>query len=181
MMHEVSKINSLSQLANARENTTEPKIDGPTSLPLEAHKKQDTTMTLKQTNLLSHTPSEKCVCGAISANVKRTTCGVILCYDCLLLHSYCRVCGKEGMYSQKKVLGEPVQSYGSKDIRQEYQAQEPHSEHEDSKEQKGIQGTMTCAEINLSLFGYTKYTTAKITYCIPDGIQGVLAYLQFIF
>ncbi|XP_056095776.1 uncharacterized protein si:busm1-163l24.3 [Rhinichthys klamathensis goyatoka] len=172
MMDKVSKINPLSLLANARENTTEPKIDGPTSLPLEAHKKQDTAMTLKQTNLLSHTPSEKCMCGAISTNVKRTTCGVILCCDCLLLHSHCTVCGKEGMYSQKKVLGEPVQSYGSKDIRQKYQAQEKHSELKDSKEQKGIQGTMTCAEMNFSLPGYTKYTTAKITYCIPDGIQG---------
>ncbi|KAK7167444.1 hypothetical protein R3I94_001750 [Phoxinus phoxinus] len=172
MMDEVSKINSLSQLANARENTTEPNIDRPTSLPLEAHRKQDTAMTLKQINLLSHTPSEKCVCGAISTNLKRTTCGVILCCDCLLLHSYCRVCGNEGMYSQKKVLGEPVRSYGSKDIRQEYQAQEQHSDHEDSKEQKGIQGTMTCAEMNLCLPGYKKYTTAKITYCIPDGIQG---------
>ncbi|KAG1967536.1 putative E3 ubiquitin-protein ligase DTX3 [Pimephales promelas] len=172
MMDEVSQINSLSLLANARENTTEPKIDGPTSLPLEAHKKQDTAMTLKQTNLLSHSPSEKCVCGAIITNVKRTTCGVILCCDCLLFHSYCRVCYKEGMYSQKKVLGEPGQSYGSKDIRQEYQAQEPRSEHKDSKEQRGIQGTMTCAEMNLILPGYTKYTTAKITYCIPDGIQG---------
>ncbi|XP_077068310.1 uncharacterized protein LOC143721608 [Siphateles boraxobius] len=171
MMDEVSKINSLSQLANARENTTEPKIDGPT-LPLEAHKKQDNAMTLKQTNLLFQNPSEKCVCGAISTNVKRTTCGVILCYDCLLLHSFCRVCGKEGMFSLKKVLEEPLQSYGSKNIRQEYQAQEQHSEHEDSKEQNGIQGTMTCAEINISLPGYTKYTTAKITYCIPDGLQG---------
>ncbi|KAK9977466.1 hypothetical protein ABG768_019277 [Culter alburnus] len=172
MTDELSKTNSLSQLANARENTTGPKIDGPTSLPLQVHKKQDNAMTLKQTNLLSHTSSEQCVCGAISTNMKRTTCGVILCCDCLPLHSYCRVCGKEGVYSQKKVLGDPVQSYGSKDIRQEYQAQEQHSEQEDSNEHKGIQGTMTCAEMTLGLLGYTKYTTAKITYCIPDGIQG---------
>ncbi|XP_067237815.1 uncharacterized protein si:busm1-163l24.3 isoform X2 [Chanodichthys erythropterus] len=172
MMDELSKTNSLSQLANARENTSGPKIDGPTSLPLEAHKKQDNAMTLKQTNLLSHTSSEQCVCGAISTNMKRTTCGVILCCDCLSLHSYCRVCGKEGVYSQKKVLGDPVQSYGSKDIRQDYQAQEQHSEQEDTNGHKGIQGTMTCAEMTLGLLGYTKYTTAKITYCIPDGIQG---------
>ncbi|XP_067269134.1 uncharacterized protein si:busm1-163l24.3 [Pseudorasbora parva] len=171
MMDELSMTNTPTQLANARKDTTGPKTDGPTSLPLESYKKQDTTMTLKQSNLLSHTLCEQCVCGAISTTAKRTTCGVILCCECLPFHLYCRVCGKEGVYTQNKVL-DPVQSYGSKDIRQEYQTQDMHSEQEGSKEHKAIQGTMTCAEMPLSLSGYTKYTTAKITYCIPDGIQG---------
>lgn len=167
---ELSKTNSLSQFAK---DATRQKNDGPTSLPLEAHKKQEHSMTLKQTNL-------RCVCGANNANAKRTTCGVILCSDCLQLHKFCRVCGKEGMDSQKKVLGDSVQSSGSKDTQQDHQTGEEHLEQEESKEHKGIQGTMTCVELTLSLAGYSKYTTVKITYCIPDGIQGVLAHIQFI-
>ncbi|XP_016426811.1 uncharacterized protein LOC107754751 [Sinocyclocheilus rhinocerous] len=168
---ELSKTNSQSQFTYAREDARQ-KNDGPTSLPLEAYKKQDTSMTLKQTNLLSYIVSEQCLCGANNANVKRTTCGIILCSDCLQLHKYCRVCGKEEMISEKKVLGDPVQSCSSKDTQQEHQPQEQHSRQEDSKEHKGIQGTMTCVELTLSLPGYNKYTTVKITYCIPDGIQG---------
>ncbi|XP_018925236.2 uncharacterized protein LOC109052226 [Cyprinus carpio] len=169
---ELSKTNSQSQFTYAKEDTTRQKNDGPTSLPLEAYKKQDTSMTLKQTNLLSSIVSEQCLCGANNANVKRTICGVILCSDCLQLHKYCRVCGKEEMNSEKKVLGDPFQSCSSKDTQQEHQTQEQHSRQEDSKEHKGIQGTMTCVEMTLSLPGYNKYTTAKITYCISDGIQG---------
>ncbi|XP_016342472.1 uncharacterized protein LOC107689081 [Sinocyclocheilus anshuiensis] len=169
---ELSKTNALSQFVKPREDATRQKDDGPTSLPLEAHKKQDTSMTLKQTNLLSHTASEQCMCGANNTNVKRTTCGVILCSDCLQLHKYCRVCGKEEMNTQKKVLGDLVQSCSSKDTQQEYQTREQHSGQEDSKEQKGIKGTMRCVEMTLNLPGYNKYTTAKITYCISDGIQG---------
>ncbi|XP_052409023.1 uncharacterized protein si:busm1-163l24.3 [Carassius gibelio] len=169
---ELSKTNSQSQFNYAREDTTRQNNDRPTSLPLEAYKKQDTSMTLKQTNLLSHSVSEECVCGAKNANVKRTSCGVILCSDCLHLHKYCRVCGKEELNSGKKVLGDPVQSCSSKDTQQEHLTQEQHSRQEDSTEHKGIQGTMTCVEMTFSLPGYNKYTTAKITYCIPDGIQG---------
>ncbi|KAF4116293.1 uncharacterized protein si:busm1-163l24.3 [Onychostoma macrolepis] len=165
---ELSKTNSQSQFTYAREDTTRQKNDGPTSLPLY----QDTAMFLKQTNLLPYIASEQCVCGANNPNVKRTTCGVILCSDCLQLHKYCRVCGKEEMNSEKKVLGDPVQSCSSKDTQQGHQTQEQHSRQEDSKEHKGVQGTMTCVESTLSLPGYNKYTTAKITYYIPDGIQG---------
>ncbi|KAL1277904.1 hypothetical protein QQF64_024577 [Cirrhinus molitorella] len=162
MKDELSKTSSLSQFAK---DATKPKNGGPTSLPLEVHKKQDTSMTLKQTNL-------RCVCGTNNAHVKRTTCGVLLCSDCLQLHKFCRVCGKEEINSQKKVLGDSVQDSGSKDTQQEHQTGEEHSGQEDSKEHKGIQGTMTCVELTLSLPGYNKYTTAKITYYIPDGIQG---------
>ncbi|XP_043089686.1 uncharacterized protein si:busm1-163l24.3 [Puntigrus tetrazona] len=168
---ELSKANSKIQFTYAREDATRQKNDGPTSLPLEAFKKQDIS-TVKQTNLLSYLTSEQCVCGASNANMIRTTCGVILCPDCLQLHKYCRLCGKEEMNSEKKALEDPVQSCSSKDTQQEHQAQEQHSEQEDSKEHKGIQGTMTCVEMTFSLPGHSKHTTAKITYCIPDGIQG---------
>lgn len=163
---ELTKANTLSQLANAKEDT---EANKPTSLPLEAKKKQDTSKILKQTNLLSRIPSEQCVCGVIGAHVKRTSCGVILCSDCKLLHSHCRVCGKEEVYSQKMIQGESIES---KNTEQDNQAQEPYSGQEDIKEHKGIQGTMTCVEMPLSLSGYLKYTMAKITYSIPDGIQG---------
>uniref|UniRef100_A0A8C2J0C1 E3 ubiquitin-protein ligase n=1 Tax=Cyprinus carpio TaxID=7962 RepID=A0A8C2J0C1_CYPCA len=165
---ELSKTNALSLFAKPREDTPRQK----TSFPLEAHKKQDTSMTLKQTNLLSHTASEQCMCGANNATVKQTTCGIFHCSDCLQLHKYCQVCKKEATDIQKKVLGDPVQSCSFKDTQQEYQTREQHSGQEDSKVHKGIQGTMTCVEMTMSLPGYNKYTTAKITYCIPDGIQG---------
>ncbi|XP_042583310.1 uncharacterized protein LOC109051272 [Cyprinus carpio] len=165
---ELSKTNALSLFAKPREDTPRQK----TSFPLEAHKKQDTSMTLKQTNLLSHTASEQCMCGANNATVKQTTCGIFHCSDCLQLHKYCQVCKKEATDTQKKVLGDPVQSCSFKDTQQEYQTREQHSGQEDSKVHKGIQGTMTCVEMTMSLPSYNKYTTAKITYCIPDGIQG---------
>lgn len=162
----LSKANTLSQLANAKEDT---QSDKPSSLPLEAKKKQDTSKILKQTNLLSSITSEQCVCGAIGANVKRTSCGVILCSDCKLLHSHCRVCGKEEVYAQNMIQGQSIES---KNTEQDNQAQEQYSGQEDIKEHKGIQGTMTCVEMPLSLSGYNKYTMAKIKYSIPDGIQG---------
>ncbi|XP_059413813.1 uncharacterized protein LOC132148984 isoform X1 [Carassius carassius] len=168
---ELCKTNALNQFAKPREDTMRQTNDGPTSLPLEAHKKQDTSMALKLTNLLSHTTSEQCVCGANNASVKRT-CGVIHCSDSVQLHKYCLVCGKEEMNTQKKGLGDPFQSCSSKNTQHEYQTRDQHSGQEDSKEHKGIQGTMTCVEMTFSLPGYNKYTTAKITYCIPDGIQG---------
>ncbi|XP_022520727.2 uncharacterized protein si:busm1-163l24.3 [Astyanax mexicanus] len=40
------------------------------------------------------------------------------------------------------------------------------------KHAQGIQGTMRYAELSQTLQGYHRYTTVKITYCIPDGIQG---------
>ncbi|KAK3553117.1 hypothetical protein QTP86_031698 [Hemibagrus guttatus] len=40
------------------------------------------------------------------------------------------------------------------------------------KQEQGIQGTMKYTELGMSLPGYEQYRTAKITYSIPDGIQG---------
>ncbi|XP_061088339.1 uncharacterized protein LOC133122398 [Conger conger] len=37
---------------------------------------------------------------------------------------------------------------------------------------RGIKGTMSVAELNMSLSGHLKDTTLKLTYSIPDGIQG---------
>ncbi|XP_051994751.1 uncharacterized protein LOC127652576 [Xyrauchen texanus] len=173
---ELLKTNSVSQSADAREEQTGLKCDGQTSLPLKTHKKEDTSTICKQTNLLSHNPLEYCFCGASGTDVKQTNCGVILCPVCLPIHSYCRVCGKEETCSQMKVQEDPVLRYGSKDVKLNqihgYQAQEKHLGKEDNKEEKGIKGTMTCSEMPSSLAGHPRHTTAKITYCIPDGIQG---------
>lgn len=165
---ELSKTSSQSPFTYVREDVAIQKNDGLTFVPLY----QDNSMFLKQTNLLSYTVSGQCMCGANNPNLKQTACGIILCSDCLHLHKYCRVCGKEEMNSEKKGLEDPVQSCSSKDTQQEHQTQEQHSRQEDSKEHKGIRGTISCVELTLSLPGYGKYTTAKITYCIPDGIQG---------
>ncbi|MCJ8739186.1 hypothetical protein PDJAM_G00044290 [Pangasius djambal] len=40
------------------------------------------------------------------------------------------------------------------------------------KQEQGIQGTMRCTELSMNLPGYEQCRTAKITYSIPDGIQG---------
>ncbi|XP_071765407.2 uncharacterized protein LOC139919513 [Centroberyx gerrardi] len=37
---------------------------------------------------------------------------------------------------------------------------------------QGIQGNMSYSELPISLLGHSKDSTVKITYCIPDGIQG---------
>lgn len=157
---------------NARENETGLKSNGQTSLSLREHRKEYTSKMLKQSNLLSHKPSD-CVCGASGPGVKRTSCGVILCSVCTLQHSNCRVCGQEE--SNKKVLEYPVHGSSSKDV-QQYQMQtyqeEQNSRKEGSKDQKGIHGTVTFLEMPLSIDGHPRDTTAKITYIIPDGIQG---------
>ncbi|XP_056144082.1 probable E3 ubiquitin-protein ligase DTX3 [Lampris incognitus] len=36
----------------------------------------------------------------------------------------------------------------------------------------GIQGSMSYSEMPISLQGHSRYSTLKITYTIPDGIQG---------
>lgn len=43
----------------------------------------------------------------------------------------------------------------------------------------GIRGTMTCSEMSFSLPGHNKDTTLKLSYTIPDGIQGVRCYILF--
>ncbi|KAM4597998.1 uncharacterized protein ACJ7VT_021547 isoform 2-T4 [Polymixia lowei] len=37
---------------------------------------------------------------------------------------------------------------------------------------QGIRGTMSFSELHISLPGHSKFCTVKITYCIPNGIQG---------
>lgn len=166
---EYSKTSSPGQSNDVREDQTALNSDEPSFLPPRGHKKEDNPMTLKQTNLLSHKISENCVCGSGGPDVKRTSCGVILCSVCLPIHSNCRVCGLEELCT-KKVLENPVQGSSSKDVRQN----QTHLGKDGSKDKKGIRGTVTYSEISFGLPGFDRYTTAKITYCIPDGIQGVL-------
>ncbi|KAI7803393.1 uncharacterized protein si:busm1-163l24.3 [Triplophysa rosa] len=170
---ELSKSSLPSQSNDVRKDQTGLRSDEQSSFPPRAHKKEDISLSLKQTNLLSHKPLGHCVCGASGPDVKLTSCGVILCSVCLPKHSQCRVCGLEELHSKKKVLENPV--HGSKAVRQnqmqEHQ-EEQHSGKEARKDQNGIRGTVRFSEISLSIPGFDRYTTAKITYCIPDGIQG---------
>ncbi|KAA0705896.1 hypothetical protein E1301_Tti004658 [Triplophysa tibetana] len=170
---ELSKTSLPSQSNYVRKDQTGLRSDEQSLFPPRAHKKEDIVLTLKQTNLLSHKLIDHCVCGAGGPEVKRTSCGVILCSVCLPKHSQCRVCGLEELHSKKKVLENPVQ--GSKDVRQiqtqEHQ-EEQHSGKEARQDHKGIRGTVRFSEMSLSIPGFDRYTTAKITYFIPDGIQG---------
>lgn len=126
---------------------------------LTAQKKQKaTTLTLKQTNLQVCNRPEQCVCRESGASVARTSCGVFL-------HStQCMVCSKE------KERKEPSPKMLEEQTPEELTGKEAGGQ---KKQVQGIQGTMTYVELPLSLPGYSRYTTAKITYCIPDGIQGV--------
>ncbi|TRY95599.1 hypothetical protein DNTS_017813 [Danionella cerebrum] len=148
--------------ANTKEETAQTMSDHATSLPLESHNKPT---TLKQTNMPSHTPSARCVCGATGAKVDRTTCGIMLCSNCITMHLYCRVCRNKEAYFPK-YLEEERKNDSKENLAQEFDSDQ------EEKEDEGIQGTMTCVEMPLSLAGFIKYTTVKITYCIPDGIQG---------
>ncbi|XP_058508674.1 uncharacterized protein si:busm1-163l24.3 [Solea solea] len=44
--------------------------------------------------------------------------------------------------------------------------------HEKEPMPQGIQGNMSHAKLHISLPGHSKDTVIKITYCIPDGVQG---------
>ncbi|XP_037400448.1 uncharacterized protein si:busm1-163l24.3 isoform X2 [Pygocentrus nattereri] len=141
--------------------------DWPKPPPLQK-KQKTTTTTLKQTNLQVRNKSEPCVCGDTGAHVAHTSCGVFLCPHCLPLHAECRVCSKE------KAPKEPSQKMLGHQLQEEHNPEE-FTGKEASKQQKkaqGIQGTMKYVELPLSLQGHSLCTTAKIIYCIPDGIQG---------
>ncbi|XP_036445106.1 uncharacterized protein si:busm1-163l24.3 [Colossoma macropomum] len=136
--------------------------------PPPQKKQKTTTTTLKQTNLQVRNKSEPCVCGDTGAHVARTSCGVFLCPLCLPLHAECIVCSKE------KAPKEPSQKMPGHQLQEEQNPEELTGK-EASKQRKqaqGIQGTMRYVELPLSLQGHSRCTTAKIIYCIPDGIQG---------
>lgn len=124
------------------------------------------TLTLKQTNLPSRKQLESCVCGE---NGVQTSCGVFLCSNCIPLHAQCMVCSKVN------AARTPSKEMTVSPLKEEQNTEELKGKEADTrqKQEQGIQGTMRCTELSVSLPGYEQYSTAKITYFIPDGIQGV--------
>lgn len=133
-----------------------------------------TMLTLKQTNMPITKQSESCVCGEHGA---QTSCGVFLCSNCLPLHAQCMVCSKvnaarkPSKEMQVQLLKEEQKN--TKELKEKEADARP-------KQERGIQGTMKCTELTISLPGYEQYGTAKITYLIPNGIQGVRVLSSYI-
>ncbi|XP_026772892.3 uncharacterized protein si:busm1-163l24.3 [Pangasianodon hypophthalmus] len=136
----------------------------PSSLTAQKNQKE-TTLTLKQTNLPIIKQLGSCVCGE---NGAQTSCGVFLCSNCIPLHAQCIVCSK--MNAARKPSKEiQVHPHKEEQNTEELKGKEAGTR---QKQEQGIQGTMRCTELSVSLPGYEQYRTAKITYSIPDGIQG---------
>lgn len=127
-------------------------------------------MTGKQTNCLGRSQHETCICGKSSLQVMRTSCGEFLCPLCSPVHAQCMKCSK-AKTDKEALLEIPVHSLHRMDQNTENitgQAALKKLERE-----CGIHGTMTMVELPVALPGHDRDLTAKITYCIPDGIQGV--------
>lgn len=136
----------------------------PSSLTTQKTQKA-TTLTLKQTNLPISKKLESCVCGK---NGAQTSCGVFLCSNCIPLHAHCMVCSKVN------AARKPSKEMQVHPVKEKQNTEELKGKEADTRQkQEGIQGTMRCSELSVNLPGYEQYRTAKITYSIPDGIQGV--------
>lgn len=138
----------------------------PSSLPTQKTQKP-TTLTLKQTNIPINKQSESCVCGE---NGTQTRCGVFLCSNCIPLHAQCIVCSK---VNEAKKPSKEMQAHLHKEEQKNRKELKEKEADARQKKEQGIQGTMMCTEMTISLPGYEQYRSAKITYLIPDGIQGV--------
>ncbi|XP_060748397.1 uncharacterized protein si:busm1-163l24.3 [Tachysurus vachellii] len=136
----------------------------PSSLTTQKSQKA-TTLTLKQINLPISKQLESCVCGA---NGSPTSCGVYLCSKCIEFHAQCMVCSKINA-ARKPSMAIQAQSLKEEQNPEELNGKETGTR---QKQKQGIQGTMRCTELPMNLPGYEQYRTAKITYSIPDGIQG---------
>lgn len=125
-----------------------------------------TTLTLKQTNKPISKLLESCVCGE---NGSQTSCGVFLCSNCIPLHAQCMLCSKVN------AARKPSKDVQVHPLKEEQNIEELKGNKADTrqKQEQGILGTMRCTELSMSLPGCEQYRTAKITYIIPDGIQGV--------
>ncbi|XP_017344568.1 uncharacterized protein si:busm1-163l24.3 isoform X2 [Ictalurus punctatus] len=136
----------------------------PSSLTTQKRQKA-TTLTLKQTNFPISKQLESCVCGE---NGTETSCGIFLCSNCRQLHTQCMVCSKVNAANKPS---KEMQVHPLKDEQntKELKGIEAGTR---QKQEQGIQGTMRCMELSVSLPGYEQFRTAKITYSIPDGIQG---------
>ncbi|XP_062875046.1 E3 ubiquitin-protein ligase DTX3L [Trichomycterus rosablanca] len=126
------------------------------------------SVTGKQTNCPVHTQPETCVCGKSSPRVVQTSCGVFLCPQCLPIHAQCMTCSE--VKAVKESLPEmPVHSHR---VEQKIEKVTGKEASKGQKREQGIHGTMTIVELSLTLPGHDRYPTVKITYRIPDGIQG---------
>ncbi|XP_072550539.1 uncharacterized protein [Salminus brasiliensis] len=144
---ETSKVNAfLSQSSEVSEVLVGTRDDWPNRPSLTTQRKQkSSTLTAKQTSQQVHNKSEQSVGG-----------------DSGLLHPD----QIRSVDSSQKVLVHPLKKeQNAEDLKRKDAGKDP-------KQAQGIQGTMTYVELPLSLSGYGRYTTAKITYIIPDGIQG---------
>ncbi|KAI4891524.1 hypothetical protein NFI96_018024, partial [Prochilodus magdalenae] len=136
--------------------------------PSPQKRQKTTTVSLKQTNVHVRNKLEPCVCGDTGAHVTRASCGVFLCPVCRPRHTECRVCYKD------RAPKEPSQKLVRHQLREDQTPEEPTGKEAGKQRTQtpGIRGNMTYVELPLSLQGHSRSTTAKITYCIPDGIQG---------
>lgn len=141
----------------------------PTSLTTQKSQK---ALTLKQTNLPINKHLESCVCGEKGAP---TSCGVFLCSNCIKFHAQCMVCSKVN------AARKPPKAMQAHPLKEEQNAEELKGKETGTrqKREQGIQGIMKCTELVMSLPGYEQYRTVKITYSIPDGIQGVSAFFLY--
>lgn len=147
----------------------------PSSLTTQKTQKA-TTPTLKQTNLPISKQLESCVCGESGA---QTSCGTFLCSNCTPFHAHCIACSKVN------AARKPSKEMQVPPLKEKKNIEELKGKEVDTRQQQqeGIQGTMRCSELPMNLPGYEQYRIAKITYSIPDGIQGVRvipSYLIFI-
>ncbi|KAI5097261.1 hypothetical protein C0J45_12570 [Silurus meridionalis] len=137
-----------------------------TASSLTTQKSQNaTTLALKQTNVPISKQLESCVCGE---NGTQRSCGVFLCSNCIRLHAQCMVCSKANA-ARNPSMEMQVHPLKEEQNTKELKGNEAGIR---QKQKKGIHGAMSCTELSVSLPGYEQYRTAKITYCIPDGIQG---------
>lgn len=97
--------------------------------------------------------------------------------DCIPLHAQCVVCSK--VNSAKKT--KETQAHPHKEEQKSRKDLKEKGADARQKQEHGIQGTMMCTEMTISLPGYEQYRAAKITYVIPDGIQGVCVLSSYIF
>ncbi|XP_066498528.1 uncharacterized protein si:busm1-163l24.3 [Hoplias malabaricus] len=158
----ITLLNQTSEVNEVLEGLRDDRTIHPSLTSQKKHK--TTTATRKQTNLQIHNKPESCVCGEIGSHMVHTSCGTFLCPHCLPLHAECIVCSKT------EAVKDPSQKMLVPHLKEQQTLEDLTGKH--PKQAQGIQGTMMFTKLPVSLPGHNPYPTAKITYCIPDGIQG---------
>lgn len=120
---------------------------------------------MKQTNLHSGLLKTSCLlCNGSLPSQPLTVCGLSLCVKCFSQHGHCKLCFKKGTERQRAPQDQKKQerTKAGQDQASAVKEKEP-----------GIRGNMNIVELQLTLAGHVRDTTAKITYLIPDGLQAV--------